>query len=98
LGLLRYFSLKITVKRITREILEEADNRVINGLATDTYHALKQLSNEVPDDWSVETLLLHLVWKMVTSELSFDPEIRSEQNAYNIGEIALKEYHRRLKK
>jgi hypothetical protein len=103
MGILRGLGLRITVKRVTKNILDEAGKRVMNGIATDIYAALKQLSTnaapyEVPDDGSSQTLLLHMVWILVTRELCFDPQIRSEKNAHRIGEIALHYYSGKIKK
>ena len=60
MNIFRSIGLRITVRKITKNILEEAGNRVIKGTATGMHAALKQLSAtpDAPDDGSIETALL----------------------------------------
>lgn len=97
MGILRRLSLRIKVRSVTKSVLDEARERVMNGIATDIHGALQQLSGDIvpyeaPDDGSVQTLLLHIVWTQVTRDLYFDPQIRTEKTARRIGEIALHYY------
>jgi hypothetical protein len=95
---LRYWGLKIIVKRMSKDIFEEAHFRVTDGSATNIDDAIKQLTHryqkKVPDDLDTEWYFLLLVWFMVTRELSFDPDMRSEKNASRIGKLSLKEYRK----
>jgi len=101
MGILRRLSLRITVRRVAQNILDEAGKKIMDGAAPNIHAALKQFSTEgapykVPDDGNPQTLFLHMVWIRVTRELCFDPQIQNKENAHRIGEIALRYYYGKI--
>ena len=97
----RSIGLRMTVRKITKNILEEAGNRVTNGTATDLFAALKQLSDmppNAPDAQCVEDALAIAVYLPVSRALLFDPKVQSEKYYYKICELSLKHLRRYQKK
>jgi hypothetical protein len=96
--------LKTTVRRASEEILDEASKRVMDGMVTNIYQALrsspfaKGLPHDVVDDGDSQNLFVHIVFARVSRELCFDPEIRTEKSVRKIAEIAIDYYNDKIRK
>ena len=92
MNILRYIGLRITVKKITIGVLNNACEMIRNGEATDLYDALKKLSrtSDVPNCNSIDDALIGAVYLPVIHELHFDREIQSEKNFNTIYKLAIK--------
>lgn len=92
MNILRYIGLRITVKKVTIGVLNNACEMIRNGEATDMYDALKKLSRtpDMPNCNSIEDALIGAVYLPVLHELHFDRDIQSEKNFNKIYKIAIK--------
>ena len=82
MNILRYIGLRITVKKVTIGVLNNASDMIRSGEAADIYDALKKLSQtpDMPNCNGIEDALIRAVYLPVVHELHFDREIQSEKN------------------